>query len=132
VARNAQFIRDAHAAGLSVRCSMMLGYPGETLTDLLATRDFLREHQQQLDRIRPARFKAIPGTRFARLHQHRPERFAGFELLGWDYRLGRAEYRNHPAGDPACRRVRREILAVIHAINRQPLRDEARQFDGLM
>ena len=132
VERNARFIQDAYQAGLSVRCSMMLGYPGETVADLVATRDFLEAHQLQLDRIRPARFKAIPGTRFEKLYRHRPGRFAGFELLGWDYRLGRADYRNHPASDPAYRRIKRDILALIHAINSRPLRDEARQFDGLM
>lgn len=132
VERNAQFIRDAYQAGLSVRCSMMLGYPGETVEDLLATREFLHAHQQQLDRIRPARFKAIPGTRFERLHQHRPSRFAGISVQGWDYRLARAEYHNTMASDPAYRRVKRDILGIIHAINSQPLRDDARQFDGLM
>ena len=132
VERNAQFIQDAHRAGLSVRCSMMMGYPGETVDDLRATRDFLHTHQQQLDRIRPARFKAIPGTRFATLYQKRPNRFHGIEVQVWDHRLARAEYSNSTTTARDYRKVKREVLAIIHAINRQPLRDAARQFDGLM
>lgn len=111
---------------------MMMGYPGETADDLLATRDFLQTHQQQLGRIRPARFKAIPGTRFERLYQHRPSRFAGIDVQSWDYRLARADYRNHNTTASAYRKVKRDILTTIHAINNQPLRDDARQFDGLM
>lgn len=132
VERNARFIADAHQAGLSVRCSMMLGYPGETAQDLAATCDFLSEHQAQLDRVRPARFKAIPGTRFERLYHKRPGRFPGIEIKAWDYQLARAEYRNVNGGDRTYRRLKREILGIIHAINSKPLRDDARQFDGLM
>ncbi|MGB5598033.1 MAG: radical SAM protein [Thiothrix litoralis] len=132
VERNAQFIQDAHRAGLSVRCSMILGYPGETVEDLQATRDFLAQYQQQLDRIRPARFKAIPGTRFETLYHKRPNRFQGIAVQSWDHRLARAEYRNTANTSAAYRKVKREVLAIIHAINSQPLRDDARQFDGLM
>ncbi|WP_040839091.1 B12-binding domain-containing radical SAM protein [Thiothrix nivea] len=132
VERNAQFIQDAHRAGLSVRCSMMLGYPGETADDLRATLEFLQTHQAQLDRIRPARFKAIPGTRFERLYHNRPSRFAGIDVQGWNYRLARADYRNRNTRCPVYRKVKRDILSTIHAINSQPLRDDARQFDGLM
>ncbi|WP_020558801.1 B12-binding domain-containing radical SAM protein [Thiofilum flexile] len=132
VERNAQFIQDAHAAGLSVRCSMMLGYPGETLEDIEATRDFLAAHHAQLDRVRPARFKAIPGTRFERLYTHRPQRFKGVEVQQWDYRLARANYHNTATSPLAYRRVKAQVLALIHQINSKPLRDGARQFDGLM
>lgn len=130
--RNRQFVRDAYRAGLSLRCSMMLGYPGETVDDLRATRDFLYEHLQEFDRVRPARFKAIPGTRFEKLYRNRPSRFAGLQAMQWDYKRARASYRYAPASDPTYRRVKREILQLIHQINRKPLRDEARQFDGLM
>lgn len=132
VERNSRFISDAYQAGLSVRCSMMLGYPGETAKDLAATRDFLSQHQAQLDRIRPARFKAIPGTRFERLYHKRPGRFQGIEVKAWDYQLARAEYQNENGHDKAYRQMKREILGLIHTINSKPLRDEARQFDGLM
>ena len=41
--RTSQFIGDAHGAGLSVRTTMMLGYPGEDAADVAQTIDFLRD-----------------------------------------------------------------------------------------
>jgi len=62
VERNAQFIRDAHAAGLSVRCTMIKGYPGETAADMQHTADFLEEHGDYIDRVRFNEFSLIDGT----------------------------------------------------------------------
>lgn len=132
VERNHQFVQDAYRAGLSVRCSMMLGYPSETADDLQATYDFLKVNQAAFDRIRPARFKAIPGTRFEKLYHHRPSRFTGISEIKWDYRYARAAYTYQPAIDKAYARLTRDILWLIHQINREPLRDDAVQFDGLM
>ncbi|MEZ5477435.1 MAG: radical SAM protein [Thiolinea sp.] len=132
IERNRRFVQDAWRAGLSVRCSMMLGYPGETTADLEQTRAFLAEHDQEFDRVRPARFKVIPGTRFERLYHHRPGRFQGMAQVDWDYRYARAAYVYQPASAPDYRRVKRKILQQVHRINRKPLRDAAVQFDGLM
>jgi radical SAM superfamily enzyme YgiQ (UPF0313 family) len=132
VAGNQQFVRDAHRAGLSVRCSMMLGYPGETSADLQQTRQFLDQHLDDFDRVRPSRFKAIPGTRFERLYQHRSTRFKGIDLIEWDHKYARAVYEYQDAVQPEYRKAKREILGLIHQINRKPLRDGAVQFDGLM
>ena len=132
VEQNSQFVRDAWEAGLSVRASMMLGYPGETATDLLATREFLQTHLQQFDRIKPSRFNAIPGTRFEDLYQRRPGRFASLRVSHWDYRHARGHYQNTETSTPEYRRIQRDILALVHDINRKPMRTDARQFDGLM
>jgi radical SAM superfamily enzyme YgiQ (UPF0313 family) len=132
VERNQQFIEDAWRAGLSVRCSMMLGYPGETEDDLVLTRDFLDHNRQHFDRIRPARFKAIPGTPFE-THFNKPStRVPGVATIQWDHRYARAAYRYTTAAETGYRQVKREILQIIHQINREPLRDGAVQFDGLM
>ncbi|MGB1310574.1 MAG: B12-binding domain-containing radical SAM protein [Leucothrix sp.] len=130
--RNRQFIEDAHTAGLSVRCSMMMGYPGETSDDLSLTAEFLDTYRVQLDRIRPARFKAIPGTRFEKLYHKRPGRFKGLEDMQWDYAQARASYNYTPAAEKTYRQEKARVLKLIHNINRQPLRDDAIQFDGLM
>ena len=132
VKSNQQFVQDAHRAGLSVRCSMMLGYPGETHEDLELTREFLDEHFEQFDRVRPARFKAIPGTRFEQLYENRPTRFNGIKVINWDHRYARAAYEYKPAIEPSYRKTKRDILGLVHQINRKPLRDDAIQFDGLM
>src|SRR5690606_16603323 len=48
--RTRQFIKDAHAAGISVRTTVILGYPGERARDVQATADFLNENFEHLDR----------------------------------------------------------------------------------
>lgn len=130
--RNQRFVEDAADAGISLRSTMIMGYPGETVDDLVLTRDFLARNQDRFDRIRPARFKAIPGTPFQRLLQERPERFKGLSEVEWDHHQARATYRYRPAADRDYRRHKREILDIVHRINAKPLRDDARQFDGLM
>ncbi len=132
VDRNQQFIEDAWRAGLSVRCSMMLGYPGETKDDLVLTRDFLDHNRDAFDRIRPARFKAIPGTPFE-THFNKPSTdVPGVATIAWDHRYARAAYKYTTAAETGYRKVKGEILQIIHQINRKPLRDGAVQFDGLM
>jgi anaerobic magnesium-protoporphyrin IX monomethyl ester cyclase len=41
-------------------------------------------------------------------------------------------HRNPVGATRAYRRAKARALAAVHAINRRPLRDAARQFDGLM
>ena len=130
--RTSQFIHDAHTAGLSVRTTMMLGYPGETAEDLRDTIAFVQEHRHALDRIHLSLFKAIPGTRFAERYARRPDQYEVLRRFRWNPRLGRASYRNHEAANRTYRRAKHEFLALVHDINRRPLSHGAVVFDGLM
>jgi len=132
MASNLEFMDAANSAGLSVRASMMLGYPGETADDVAQTARFLREHGRLLDRVRISRFKAIPGTRFERLHARFPDRFPGVEDFKWSYGEGRADYQYRPAMARDYRRAKAEVLGQIYAINRKPLPSDAAVFNGLM
>lgn len=132
IERNSQFIYDAYQAGLSVRCSMMIGYPNETVEDLQLTYNFLKVHENEIDRIRVARFKAIPNTRFAKHYQHKPQRFNQLSTIQWDHRYARATYKYDPEDRAHYRMIKQKLLNLIHTINKKPLRDQARQFDGLM
>ncbi len=132
MARNATFVRQAHEAGLSVRTTAMMGYPGETAEDLDATAAFLGEHRDHLDRVRLSLFKAIPGTRFDRDYQRRPESFPGLVDLEWDHRLARGHYRYTPATKRRYRKAKTRVLDAVYAINRRPLRPGVEMFDGLM
>lgn len=127
-----EFLSDAHDARISVRTTAMAGYPGETADDVAATASMLERHRDHLDRVRLSRFKAIPGTRFHRLHQRDPARFAGLSHFEWDYRHARAEYRYTASRHASYREAKRRLLRIVHQINRKPLRDGAREFDGLM
>lgn len=132
VARTSQFLRHAHAAGLSVRTTMMIGYPGETPSDLDASVAFLHAHAPFLDRVRLSRFKAIPGTRFHDMYGRDPNRFPSISRLDWNYRYARASYQQPSTGDRSYRRSKAKLLRLVHSINRQPLRHDANVFDGLM
>lgn len=129
VERNAAFLKNAHEAGLSVRCTMFKGYPGETAEDMAATADFLEANAEHLDRIRFNDFTVPVGTPIAdALHAKAQGRV---HLTGTDDRRARALYGKRPAGR-AYRREKARALAVVYAINRKPLRETARQFDGTM
>lgn len=132
VERMSAFVHDAHDAGISVRCTAMLGYPGETADDVDATARFLEEHRTRLDRVRLSRFKAVPGTRFQRMIDRYPNKFPGIRNLAWSFGEARARYRYEPAEDSRYRRAKARVLDLVHAINRKPIGDDGAVFDGLM
>lgn len=131
VARNSQFIRDAHAAGLSIRCTMFKGFPGETAQDMEETATFLERHADCLDRVRFNDFTLHTGTPIWKQMQ---EKAGAGPLVVREHHHDRArsEYRSAVPRDRAYRQAKARALAVVHQINRKPLRRGARQFDGLM
>ncbi|MDG6079004.1 radical SAM protein [Erythrobacter litoralis] len=131
VERNSQFLREAHDAGLSLRCTMFKGYPGETAEDMEATADFLEQHAQYIDRIRFNDFTLMPDTPvWDDVNTAGSE--GAFEIERLDDRRGNSRYRNRQAKTKAYRKAKARALRTVYEINRQPLRDSARQFDGLM
>lgn len=133
VERNSQFIRDAHMAGISVRCTMFKGFPGETAQDMEATADFLEEHAPYLGRVRFNDFTLHTDTPIWQAMQDK----AGEEDLPLHIRehrhaRARSEYRYTVPRDRAYRRAKARALSIVYDINRKALSDAARQFDGLM
>jgi radical SAM superfamily enzyme YgiQ (UPF0313 family) len=128
---NARFLRDAHQAGLSVRATMMAGYPGETEADMAATADFLERHEAHLDRVRFNGFALLDETPVLEEMLFGP---AAPILSGLraDPRNGRYTFRQPGTESRGYRREKRRALAAVWRINRKPLRSAARQFDGLM
>ena len=127
-----EFILDAHAAGISVRTSMMQGFPGETVDDLRETNAFLEKHFHALDRVRLSLFKPLPDTPFDRMYQKKPEKYISLTQFKWDYRLARGLYRYQPNREKAYRIEKRKLLKLVYGINKKPLSDDAQQFNGMM
>ncbi|MGH3023327.1 MAG: B12-binding domain-containing radical SAM protein [Gaiellaceae bacterium] len=127
-----QFVRDASEAGVSVRTTAMLGYPGEDASDINRTVGFLREHERYLDRVRLSRFKVIPGTRFEEFYRRRPERYGSMTRFRWNYRFARAAYTYEEAKRRSYRKAKADMLRFVYRINKKPLRAGAEVFDGLM
>ncbi len=132
VETNAAFLQHAHEAGISVRCTMIQGYPGEDAGDLEQTADFLEKNSPALDRVRMNRFNALVGTRFSKDYEKDPAQYPGLSDLQWEYRHARSQYRYLPAEKETYRRAMRRVLRAVHAINRKPLKETAREFDGVM
>jgi len=128
---NAQFIRDAHEVGLSVRCTMFAGYPGETEEDMAATADFLETHETHLDRVRFNAFSLLDDTPiFKKMAEQ-----SGASILtdlNPDPQRARMGYRNLGTETKGYRAQKRRALASVYRINKRPVRSGARQFDGLM
>ena len=127
-----RFVRDAHAAGISVRTTVIQGYPGEQAEDLEATARYLARLGDAIDRVRLNRFNALHGTRFDREYAADPSRYPGLEDLVYDHRSGSSRYRYRPAESRPYRRAIARLCDVVHAINRRPLKPAARDFDGLL
>ncbi len=132
VEANSAFIRNAHEAGLSIRCSMFTGYPGETAADVEATADFLEAHASYLDRIRFCNFQLNLGTPVYNALLERGGEDEHVLIQAAEDAHALARYRRRMSQDRAYRRAKTRVLRYVHEINRQPIRDSARQFDGLM
>lgn len=134
VERNATFIRDAHAAGLSIRSTMFKGFPGETAEDMRATADFLEEHAPYLDRVRFNDFTLHAGTPIWNqvTANSKAEGEPALFVTDLDDRRARAAYRRTEARSVQYRKEKARALRAVFEINRKTLRDSARQFDGLM
>ncbi len=127
-----EFLKNAYDAGISVRTSMMQGFPGETAEDLKLTVEFIAQYEQYLDRIRLSRFKPLPDTPFDRLFMKKPERFPYMKNFKWDYKLARGLYQYKPPRDKEYRLQKNKLLTQVYHINRKSLRNDAQQFNGMM
>lgn len=129
---NSEFIRNAHEAGLSIRCTMFKGFPGETAEDMEATADFLEAHSPYVDRVRFNDFSLLQDTPIFKTVMEHGGSTDALMVRALHDRRARAEYRNPAMAGRAYRRAKARALAAVYEINRRRLRDAARQFDGLM
>jgi len=78
-----------------------------------------------------SRFFIRTGTRFHRDFTEDPNRFPEIKGVRYDDQLAAVEHDfHHP--DPGYAKAIDRVLVATHAINRRPIRDTAREFDGVM
>lgn len=130
VERNAQFIENAFEAGISVRCTMFKGFPGETAHDLELTAEFLEQHEARIDRVRYNDFSVQADTPIELAV--RESRYPTVRLTAWNARVARGSYRQTDADTRAYRQAKARVLKIVHRINRKEIRVVSRAFDGLM
>lgn len=129
---NEEFIRNAYEAGISVRCTMFRGFPGETTEDLVLTAEFLERNSTFIDRIRANDLSIIEGTPLHKDVRDEPTRFPELKILQFDHRQSWARYVNVAHAGADYRRALSRVLDAVYAINRREVRRTARAFDGLM
>lgn len=128
---SSKVIRDAATAGISVRVTMIVGYPGETVEDVEQTCEFLESHSDSIERVVMSRFHIKTGTRFHRDYETAPARFPEIQQVRYQHQLAVIEHDfDHP--DPKYPKAIDRVLRATHEINRFPIRDTARAFDGVM
>ena len=132
VARNSSFVKDAAAAGISVRVTLVLGYPGEEAHDVARTARFLRDHETSLDRVSINRFRMITGTTIHRQVERHPDSIRGLRIVGHDHRHATLNHAYTPAYSRAYSSAVADVLDAAHRINRRELRHAARDFEGVM
>jgi len=128
---SSQAIRDAAKAGISVRVTMIVGYPGEKAEDVMKTADFLHEHSESIERIALNRFHIRTGTRFHRDYLENPSRYPEIPEVRNQHQIAVVEH-DFGERDRAYRKAIDQVLQVTHSINRRPIRNTAREFDGVM
>lgn len=131
VARNSEFLHHAYEAGLSVRCTMFKGYPGEVAEDLEQTAEFLEKHSKLIDRIRFNDFTIMTGSPVYERVMGSGD-VDGLKVIRHEPRHARTQYRNKTSEGLAYRRAKARVLRAVFAINRKQIRPSAREFDGLM
>ncbi|MEE9413498.1 MAG: radical SAM protein [Methylococcales bacterium] len=132
VEENSRFIRDAHAAGLSIRCTMFRGFPGETANDLELTADFLQQHAEQIDRVRFNDLSIHEGTPMYDEMMADTNLYPEIKISRHDTINSRLLYKEVTPPTKAYQQALSKTLAVVYAINKKPIRSAARAFDGLM
>lgn len=132
VEANSTFIRNAHKAGLSIRCTMISGFPGETYEDLKETSNFLEDHLEYLDRVRFNTLAIMEGTPIYDRVKENTLDYSGIKVTKFDHKNSRAEYVHPDLHNKAYRVEKKRVLRAVYAINRKKIRVSARDFDGLM
>jgi len=132
VERNSQFIKDAYDVGLSIRCTMFKGFPGETAEDMVKTAEFLEEHAYAIDRVRFNDFTLHTDTPIWREMVSKNGQTEHLVMKKHDKNYARTSYSHPGLSSPEYRKAKRRVLKAVYSINSRRLRESARQFDGLM
>jgi hypothetical protein len=127
-----RFIRDASGVGISVRVTMIVGYPGELASDVAASAAFLARHRRYIDRVNLNRFQIMNGTSFHQGMTRGRAQSPGFVPLTVDDRLGQVDHDYVPATGADYRRSLGDLVGQVHAINAKRLSVDAVEFEGVM
>ncbi|HUG37412.1 MAG TPA: radical SAM protein, partial [Candidatus Limnocylindrales bacterium] len=130
--RTERTLREAAEAGIGVRVTMIVGYPGEEPEDVERSAAFLERNAVSIERVLLNRFAIIVGTR---VHRRLKRRSAGGETLEdlrRDDAAASVHHRYGPAGSRPYRRALWRLLGAVHGINRRAIGVSSLPFEGVM
>ena len=127
-----RFLHDATSVGISCRCTMILGYPGETVEDVHASADFLDRHHEVIERVMLNRFQIMVGTSFHRALQRKPNRFQGVRVMMEDQASALVAHEYLDSGQRHYRKAVMRLFSAAHRINQKSLTMRAQDFEGVM
>jgi radical SAM superfamily enzyme YgiQ (UPF0313 family) len=111
---------------------MIRGFPGETANDLELTATFLKKHAKQIDRIRFNVLTVHEGTPMYDEMLADTDSYPEIKITRQDKINSRLNYKEIVPPTRGYKKALSKTLAIVHEINRQPIRSAARAFDGLM
>jgi len=132
LATTSRFLHDATDAGISVRTTMIMGYPGEQADDVRQSAIFLERHRDCIERVSLNRFLIMSGTRIHHRLEKSPQAFPELTQITVNHRLAQVQHHYAPAESREYRVAVTQLLGAVHVINRRPLRPSARAFEGVM
>lgn len=127
-----QFVRHASEAGISVRMTSIIGYPGETADDVRATASFLDQHYQFIDRIVVNRLAISPLTPLGMNLIKNPSKFPQIQEIALNTGTGLLDHDNTTFRSKGHLGAVVQLLGSAHRINRKPLNGASRTFEGVM
>lgn len=126
------FLQDAYAAGISVRMTAIIGYPGETVEDIDLTTKFIIQHTPYIERIMLNRFTLMPGTPVVKELKEKSVRYPEITLGELDVGSAVIRHQNTNLSKFAFYRAAYRLMKAVHQINKKPLKPSAREFEGVM
>jgi len=130
--RTAAYLRDATEAGISVRLTTILGYPGEEPADVDTTARFLADHAPWIERVMLNRYTLMLDSDDDRRFRTDPLPSVPIRPGAVDPLTAIVEHENPTLATAAHRAAAYRLMAAVHAINRRPLLPKAQDFEGVM
>jgi anaerobic magnesium-protoporphyrin IX monomethyl ester cyclase len=130
--RISKYLHDAATAGISCRCTMVIGHPGELADDVEASASFLADHKDVIERVTINRLQVTAGTALHALMRDKTERFKGVRIISENPGMAQVEHEYDVTTRSAHRRAVAKLLTAAHRINAKDLSERAREFEGVM
>jgi anaerobic magnesium-protoporphyrin IX monomethyl ester cyclase len=128
--RMSTFIKDASAAGISVRLTGLLGYPSEETEDIEKTTDFIAEHRDYIERVTLHRFSLMPGVPVQDQLKKQPETYPHIAVANLDVDYAVIPHRNQRLAKTRNLIATYRLIRITNQINCKPLLERAREFEG--